>query len=361
MSQRNTIRFGAAGDLLLARSASGGDSREPAQLLAGLEPLLASCDLLLGNLECTLPGNGATVPTEPRVISTPAMIRACIRAGFNVLSLANNHMFDCGREGFAAVRDLLRSENVAFFGAGDDLEEAMAPAIVERNGLRLAFFGAADERSGARQFAGQGQWGVARLDMDRLLAEVSRVRPLVDHVIVSLHWGEERFSIPSPLQLDQARRLAEGGVSLVLGHHPHVVQGMEIYRGVPIVYSLGNLVACDVHYSNGDVLRWNSNERAGCILLADVQQGRVADVRQVATVDDGRTVALGGHLANGRIGRANRAVARGVTLRRYRLEHLLVKTIRPILSHLRPSCLKTLNWDKLRKTMRGILAARRAH
>jgi poly-gamma-glutamate synthesis protein (capsule biosynthesis protein) len=148
---------------------------------------------------------------------------------------------------------------------------------------------------------------------------------------------------------------------MVLGHHPHVLQGLEIYRGCPIIYSLGNFLAAEVHYESGDVLRWNRTERTGCVLLADLHRGGVANVRQVPTFDDGRALGIDRSGFGRRlISRANRAVARGVTLRRYRREHLWVKTIRPILSHLRWSGLKALRWSKVRKAVHSIFQARRA-
>ena len=105
--------------------------------------------------------------------------------------------------------------------------------------------------------------------MDRLVRQIQELRQHVDHVIVSLHWGEERFLIPSPVQVEQAHALADAGASMVLGHHPHVLQGLEVYRGVPIIYSLGNFVADEVHFTNGDAVRWDRVGQTGCILRAD--------------------------------------------------------------------------------------------
>ena len=178
------------------------------------------------------------------------------------------------------------------FGAGMNLDEAAAPAIVEAGGLRLAFLAAVDQRSGPYRFAAEDQWGVAPLDVDRLARQIRDLREQVHHVVVSVHWGEERFLIPSPVQIEQAHAIVDAGASIVLGHHPHVLQGLEFYRGAPIIYSLGNFIADDVYFSDGDAIRWNRTERTGCILLAELSESAVVNVRQVPTFDTGRLVEL---------------------------------------------------------------------
>jgi len=104
----------------------------------------------------------------------------------------------------------------------------------------VAFLGAVDHRCRPYRFAGTGQWGVAPLDIEMLAQRVRdlRSRNDIQHVVVSLHWGEERFLFPAPGQVEQAHALVDAGASLVLGHHPHVLQGMETYRDAPIIYSL---------------------------------------------------------------------------------------------------------------------------
>jgi poly-gamma-glutamate synthesis protein (capsule biosynthesis protein) len=159
----------------------------------------------------------------------------------------------------------------------------------------------------------------------------------------------------------QAHALAEAGASLILGHHPHVIQGLEQHGGVPIVYSLGNCVACDVLFTDGDRLTWNRTERTGGLLQADLSAGGVSNVRVQATYDDGRVVALetsgfGAH----RLAHANRALARGVTMGRYHREYFWVKTMLPVLGHLKWSKLKRLRPTQVRKFLKGVSQAFRA-
>lgn len=355
------VRLAAVGDLLMPTGFDfAGNRRRPELVAPEVRELFAACDVVFGNLECTLPGS-ATIATEPLVIATPELIRGVGSAGFNVVTLANNHAFDCFTEGFHRVRDLLGELGVTHFGAGEDEAAAAAPAIVEVNGLRLAFLGAADERSGTRPFAEGGRFGVARLDVAQMTKQVADLRRGGHLVIVSLHWGEERFAVPSPEQIEQAHALVEAGASMVLGHHPHVLQGMEVYRGSPILYSLGNFLAENVGFTDGYVIRWPRSGRTGCIALAELSAEGVRDVRCVPTYDPGDLVGLD-HTRFGprRIARTSRAVAGGVTLRRYRHEHLWVKTLRPALDRLRWSRLKTLRLRHVRKALHHLLEMRRA-
>ncbi len=354
------VRFAAVGDLLLAPGpAPKPYPRDPRLVSRQLRHLLAGCDVVLANLECTLAGDGGCVPTEPRVVATEPLVRAVKEAGFGVVTLANNHMFDCFDSGFRSLRGLLDEIGLVHFGAGMDMQEAAAPAVLEAGGLRIALVGAVDERSGPSHFAARDQWGVAPFDVERLVGQVRDLRADADHVIVSVHWGEERFLIPSPTQIDQARRLVDAGASMVLGHHPHVLQGIEIHNGSPIVYSLGNFIADEVHFSDGGAVRWNRVGRTGCILLADLTSSGVSNVRQVPTYDSGDAVELDhSRFGTRRLARTRRALQRGVTVRRYRREHLWVKTIKPILSRLHPRRLLGLRLRHVRKALEHLRKAR---
>ena len=361
-ASKRTVRFAAAGDLLLCPGPQGTPYlRDPRLISSEVRSLLAECDVAFANLEFTLPSDGSCVSTEPRVVGTPELVRFVAAAGFNVLALANNHAFDCLDGGFQNLRGLLDELGIRHFGAGMNLDEAAAPAIVERNGLRVALLGAVDQRSGAYQFAASDRWGVAPLSIDRLTSQIRDLRKRVHHVIVSIHWGEERFLVPSPLQIEQAHALVDAGASMILGHHPHVLQAMELHDGAPIVYSLGNFIADEVYFSRENVLRWNRTERTGYILLAELGDGTVANVRQVPTCDPGKLVEIDrSGFGLRRIEKTRRAIAKGVTLARYRREHLWVKTVKPILAHLQWSQLKRLRPRQIWRAFHKFLQACRA-
>ena len=354
------LRLAAVGDLLLATTPDDpAAGRDLDAMFEGVRAALAGCDVVLANLECTLPG-GAVVSTEPRVIASEELIRAAAAAGVGVVSLAHNHAFDCGVEGFENLRPLLDELGVAHFGAGRDLDEATAPAIVEADGVSLAILGGADASTGAYHFAGPGQPGVAPLDVEGLRERIADLHSRVDHVIVAAHWGEERFAVPSPRQIAQARSLVEAGASAVLGHHPHVLQGMETYRGRPIAYSLGNFVANEVPLSDGDAIRWGRPGRTGCVLRMDLRPGGVDDIEQIATHDDGLRIEVDrSRWARRRLAKLNRAVAGGVSPRRYRREHVRVHVVRPFLGYLRWSRLTRVRPRHVSKALREVLHSRK--
>jgi poly-gamma-glutamate synthesis protein (capsule biosynthesis protein) len=156
--------------------------------------------------------------------------------------------------------------------------------------------------------------------------------------------------------------MIDAGAAIVLGHHPHVIQGMELHRDRPIAYSLGNFVACEVPFSDGDRVTWNRRGRTGCLLLAELTRGHVGGVRQVATFDDGSRVRVDDSAYGRRIiAKTNRALEHGVTSRRFRRHALWVEAIRPALGYLRWSKLRTLRLGKLRKAFASARKARNSH
>ena len=337
----NIIRFAAVGDLLLTNTPGGSPGRGLEALSKDLRSFFSSCDVVLANLECILPGP-EIVPTEPRVISTEKQMRSLRDAGINIVTIGNNHIFDCFDEGFQNTKSLLSEMGIRFFGAGKDIEEAFKPAIVEVNGIKTAFIGIVDRSSGQSRFATEISSGAAPMLEECIIRKIQALRHEVHHIIISPHWGEERFRFPSPEQIRQARKFIDAGASMVLGHHPHVMQGMEIYKGAPIVYSLGNFFANEVHFENGDRVTWNRFERTGCMFSAEVDADRINNIRQIPVFDDGDTITMEtSGWGKQCIRSVNHYLRKGVTPERYNRECFRVKILNPILSYLK--------WSKLRR------------
>ncbi len=341
MTSDSTIRLAAIGDLLLTtRPGEKAPGRGFEALSEDLRKLFASCDIVLANLECTLTGE-ERVDTEPRVFSSEAQLLGLAAAGINIVSLANNHAFDGGDEGFGRLVVLLEKQKISWFGAGLNSADAGRACILDIKGVRVAMIGAVDASTGARRFAGPASSGVAPFDLEFLCQKIKLLSGQVDHIIVSPHWGQERFRFPSPEQIRQAHTLIDAGASMVIGHHPHVIQGMELYQAHPIVYSLGNFVANHVYWDNGDFLTWNRFERTGCILLAELDRTRINHVKQIPAIDNGKTISTGiTERGNGYLRKANKLLGEDITVTRYRRESLRVRFLLPILAKLR--------WDNLR-------------
>ncbi len=242
------VNFMAVGDVMLARTI--GDQilvEGPAVPFAGVAPVLDGADLLALNLECVISDVGEPQPKAYTFRAPLVAADALVLAGVDLVSLANNHSLDYGFEALIQMLGLLAERQIAVVGAGPDALAAFAPVIVERNGLRVGFLAYVDvpveTRSGfdTRTWTATGDSpGVAWAEVDRISADVAAAKAQADVVVVLLHFGLESRSEPSAGQKAQARAAIDAGAALVLGAHPHVLQGVEEYNGGLIAYSLGN-------------------------------------------------------------------------------------------------------------------------
>jgi len=226
----------ATGDVMLGRSVA--DEPDP---LGAVAPWLASADLTLGNLECVVREAGAARPGPYRLRASVAATAALRAAGFDLLSLANNHALDYGPDGLAETAARLREAGITPVGAGPDAAAAAQPVIREVSGVRLAFlaFNAVPDPEDTPDEAG---WTLAGWDPASSPAAIAAARQEADAVIVSIHWGYEYDLRSDPAQCDAAEAMLDAGAALVIGHHPHVVQGTAASQDSLIAYSLGNLV-----------------------------------------------------------------------------------------------------------------------
>ncbi len=244
-----TVNLEAVGDIMLARSigqrvqASG-----PQIVFAGVQSALASADILVGNLECTLTTEGTPQPKGYTFAAPPETAQALAMAGFDLLDLANNHSMDFGVQGLRDTRNNLAQYQIASVGAGENAAEAHSPVILERNGLRMAFLAYADVPPEYRGFdahawiATSTQPGISWAYTNQINADVKAAKGQADVVIVLLHGGHESNSEVTFEQAQEAHAAIDAGAALVLGAHPHVLQPIKLYHGGLIAYSLGNFV-----------------------------------------------------------------------------------------------------------------------
>ncbi len=242
------VQLTAVGDLMLDRSLGWqlrqGNLEYP---FARVADLLRAADLTIGNLESALGDIGEAAPKRYPFRAPPQAAQAVALAGFDVLNLANNHAGDYGMEALLHGMELLRAVGIAPIGAGANEAEARAPFITSVNGLTLAFLGYVHVPIEALSHFDTASWtatadspGLAWADPELIRADVTAVAPLVDLVIVSLHSGYEYVEAPSPPQMAAAQAAIDAGAHLVLGHHAHILQGVQFYNGGVIVYGLGN-------------------------------------------------------------------------------------------------------------------------
>jgi poly-gamma-glutamate synthesis protein (capsule biosynthesis protein) len=232
----------AFGDVMLhGRYQAHADDGSAPAVFAPLAELLATADLAVGNLETPLTTGGIPHPDKLCLRGNPAYADHLAAAGVSVLSLANNHSMDFGADALAETRGLLRHAGIACTGAGANLAEATAPIIIERHGIRIGLLAACDPLTKPAPPATATSAGIAPLDPEALLTAVDTLRPQVDHVILMLHWGLEYSPLPTPEQVRFAEAARAHGVSVILGHHSHCIQGVEQRDGSVVAYSLANL------------------------------------------------------------------------------------------------------------------------
>lgn len=211
---------------------------------SAVAPTLHSADIVFGNLEAMI-SNGDADPLFPdkpyNFHASPGAAQALKNAGFHVLSLANNHAMDYGPATLSETRSLLFEKDVAVFGAGKDINEAHKPVVITSHGVRFGFLGYGVAHS-RKAYAKQDRAGIAPMQMEHIRRDVKSVRSKVDVLVVSLHWGREYDTSPSQKQREEAHQIIEWGADMIIGHHPHVMQGIEIYKDRMIAYSLGNFI-----------------------------------------------------------------------------------------------------------------------
>lgn len=217
-------------------------------------PAVAGHDLFLVNLECPFTTSTEKIPKNFNFKARPELVNVLTAGGVDVVSLANNHLMDYGAKGLLETLDVLDASRIHYFGAGRTLSAAREPAIVDVKGVKVAFLGYffLGERNiePPEVFAEEAKPGVAGRpktspveEMEKMIREdIAVAKTRADLVIPFFHWGREGTAVLEPYQQPLAYAAIDSGAAAVLGSHPHVLQGMELYKGAPIIYSLGNFV-----------------------------------------------------------------------------------------------------------------------
>ena len=256
------LRIMMVGDLVL-------DEPDADRFFDNARATLSQADVLIGHVEVPHTRRGVeSVGDVPAPASDPENLSALRHAGFHLASLAGNHAHDRGAEGIADTSATLREHGIASAGAGANLAEARKPAIIERNGRRIALlsYNCVGPKEG---WAGPTRAGVAHLrvishyepaganpggppdaftfatpdTLDAMQADIEAAKANADIVIVSLHKGI--VHTPAKLAMYErpvAKAAVEAGADIVFGHHPHILRGMEVIKGKPIYHGLGNFV-----------------------------------------------------------------------------------------------------------------------
>ena len=211
-----------------------------------VSPILNKADIVVANLETSVSTRGLTKkPKGFGFRSAPDTLQGLVNSGIDLVTLANNHVKDYGDDAFFDTLAHLDEYNIKYAGAGKNLEEAEQAVILEHNGLKIGFLSLSSIIPWQGWQADEESPGVAELnpeDYQGLLQNIQEAKNKSDIVIVILHWGTEYKYEPNDWQVELAHKMIDNGADVIIGHHPHILQGIEFYQEKPILYSIGNFV-----------------------------------------------------------------------------------------------------------------------
>lgn len=204
---------------------------------------LQNSDLTFGNLECVLSQTG-TYSNEYNSIQMrglSAQIGGLVESGFNILNFANNHCLQHGEQSFLSTLKLLKENGIHYCGVNLDDHQVGIPTVIEINTIKIAFLGYSLR---PRQYFSKNPL-YSEGSTEGIIQDIRTAKESANKVIVSLHWGDEFIDSPSPFEIDLGRKLIDAGANIIIGHHPHVLRGIEYHKKGIIIYSLGNFI-CDM-------------------------------------------------------------------------------------------------------------------
>lgn len=261
----------AVGDIMLSRNVAAKMRRYGQDYpFLKVADYLKTGDLVFGNFELPITPGRLIKSGEMIFRAEPGVEEVLKKFGFSILSLANNHTPNFGAKGLKDTFAYLKKAGINYVGAGENLAEAEAPVFIEKNGITFAFLAYNDADVVPKSyFATNKTPGTAFMDKARMTEAVKKAKERADFVIVSMHSGVEYVHEPNKSQKEFARAAIDAGAEMVIGHHPHVIQRAEKYKGKYIFYSLGNFVFDQM---------WSEPTKRGLMLKIMFAQGGVKNV-----------------------------------------------------------------------------------
>lgn len=235
-----------------------------------ISDILGDADITFGNLEGPISNRGIKVGSIYSFRADPRSVEGLVYSGFDILSVANNHIWDYGVDAFTDTLKVLKDSGISYVGGGSSYEEAHKPIIMETKGTKVAYL-AYTNLLPSFLGAKDAKLAVAFPDMEQMMIDVQKARDRADVVAVSFHWGYEYKTHHNPYQEGLAHAAIDAGADLVVGHHPHVVQDTEKYGGGYIAYSLGNFVF-DQNFSE--------DTGSGLMLRVIIRDKKIAEIER---------------------------------------------------------------------------------
>lgn len=235
----------AVGDIMLSRGVDMVSNRfhDYYYPFAKIGSYLQTAPIVVGNLESTITPGPKIAINEMTLRAEPGVIPTLKRAGIKVLTIANNHIADFGKQGIINTITNLQEAGIQVAGASINQSSVQQPAIVTINGIRIAFLAYCDQYLLRSKILDELQpANIAFMNIKQMRKDIQAAKSHADFVIVSMHAGNEYQHQPIQKQIMFAHAAIDAGAEIVLGHHPHVIQPVENYHGKYIFYSLGNFI-----------------------------------------------------------------------------------------------------------------------
>ena len=264
------IRLGFVGDIGLGQKHSDLCEKDRGTYLhEKMQSCFEDVDVIIGNLECSILKNDTVGKMTTNLYAVPAALE-CIKGQTNIhVCLANNHIADFGDYGVCSTIKHLDNAGIPHFGAGSNDSIAISPHIIDILDTRIGLICGSDFKysNATKKSAGSAPYNIRRLTR-----QITELKRSCKYVIVILHADEEFNNIPSPYRIRHSRSLIDAGADAVIQHHPHVVQGVEIYKGCTIAYSLGNWA-----FDLGDYQSRHIQTKYGILLVLEFSDGENVD------------------------------------------------------------------------------------
>lgn len=236
-----------AGDILLSNHVTTAyDNKKSIDgvLDSGFQEEISQSDIFMANQEFPFSDRGTAAPDKQFTFRLPpSRVSMMNEIGVDIVTIANNHTLDYGTDALLDTCTVLDEAGIRYVGAGPNMERAKQLQTMEVKGKTIGFLAASRVYPDPGWVAGSQKPGmVSGYDPTILLEEIKKARPLCDYLVVYVHWGIERDEKPQQYQRTLGRQIIDAGADIVIGSHPHVLQGFEYYKEKPICYSLGNYI-----------------------------------------------------------------------------------------------------------------------
>ena len=263
----STVNFLAVGDIMLSRNVAASIKKTENPLLpfSQMANVLNGADFAFGNLESPFSGSDYFNASGSMVFNAPKNnITGLTEYKFKILNLANNHALDQGIKGSDYTIKYLSDNQIQHIGAGDNLDQAWQPAIIEQNGIKIGFVGAS--YSSINDSGKTKNDYVARIEnLEKLKATIYKLKAECDFIVATMHAGVEYTRTPNQAQKNFAHAAIDAGADMVIGSHPHWIQTMEKYNDKYIFYSLGNFIFDQM---------WSTDTKEGLVLKIQVSKNQ---------------------------------------------------------------------------------------